>query len=194
MPSPAPLLGAVAVDTPFADTRAADLSWSLERTELPALARTRALIAGYRIELRVLGASHQVAIAAADTGAELLTETVACLAGPGRDAPPLPGSARRDLPGPLGYRFRSTVERHGAGALTERVAALIAAAEAHPASVAAAFPGDPAAVTALAACSPGPGRLHWTTWHSYPQSGELVRTETHLSPPTSLGGPSDRER
>ncbi|WP_017595441.1 DUF2617 family protein [Nocardiopsis potens] len=191
MPSPAPLLGAVAVDVPFTDTRAADLSWSLEHAGLPALARTRARIAGYRVELRVLGASHQVAVAAAGTGAALLTETVACLADPGREARPLPESARRELPGRLGYRFRSTVERHGADALTERVAALIAAAEAHPASVAASFPGDPAAVTALAAGSPGPGRLHWTTWHSYPQSGELVRTETHLSPP-DLPGRTER--
>ncbi|GAA1095633.1 DUF2617 family protein [Nocardiopsis composta] len=187
MPSPAPLLGAVAVDVPFADARAADLSWSLERPELPALARVCARLAGYRVELRVLGASHQVAVAAADTGAALLTETVACLADPGRDARTLPGSVRRELPGPTGYRFRSGVERLAPDALTERVAALVAAAEARPAAVAAAFPGDPAAVTALAADSPGPGLLHWTTWHSYPQSGELVRTETHLSPPDIHG-------
>ncbi|MFD0785789.1 DUF2617 family protein, partial [Micromonospora azadirachtae] len=41
------------------------------------------------------------------------------------------------------------------------------------------FPGDPDAVTALAVRSGSPGgEVAWRTWHAYPQTNELVLTET----------------
>jgi hypothetical protein len=144
----------VRLETPYADTTAGDLSFALGLPELPALHVLR--LPG--LELRLLGASHQVVWTAA--GGERLVETVACL--PGRD-PHLPSS----MDG-AGYRFESTVEPLGAAPPWQELAA-------DPHALVGVFPGDPNAVTALRAEERG-----WRTWHAYPQTGELVTTRTWL--------------
>ncbi|MEJ3743404.1 DUF2617 family protein [Actinomycetes bacterium KLBMP 9797] len=143
----------VRLDVPYADSTAGDLSFALGLPVLPALHTLRL---SATLELRLLGASHQVV--AGD-----LVETVACL--PGR-APHLPPSV--DDPG---YRFAATVER-----LDRTVAAALwRDLVRDPRALVGVFPGDPDAVTALRADDHG-----WQTWHAYPQTGELVVTRTVL--------------
>ncbi|MDQ7903828.1 DUF2617 family protein [Phytohabitans sp. ZYX-F-186] len=144
----------VRLDTPYADTTAGDLSFALGLPELPALHVLR--LPG--LELRLLGASHQVLWTTVD--GERSVETVACL--PGRD-PHLPSAM--DSPG---YRFESTVGQLPAEPLWRELAA-------DPRALVGVFPGDPNAVTALRAQERG-----WCTWHAYPQTGELVTTRTWL--------------
>lgn len=179
----APAPAAVPVSVPFADTRARDLAWSLERPPLPALAARSVLLGGTEVELRVLGASHQVVL----PGAAGTVETVACL--PDRDGE-LPASAAPDVPGLASYAFTSTVERLTGAELERRVRALVDRLDDRPAALAAAFPGSPSAVTALDAASPAPGHLHWRTWHAYPQAGELVCTRTRIR--TAADAPVER--
>jgi hypothetical protein len=157
----------VRIDTPYVDTSAADLGLALGDRELPALAvREVDLPGGVRLRLRLLGASHQVVLGEH-------TETVACL--PGRP-PHLPGTLHDE---PNGYRFTATVLRPPAGELRARVAALRAALADDPYALVGVFPGDPDAVTALAVRpDPPDGSVGWRTWHAYPQTNELVLTET----------------
>ncbi|MFC0527545.1 DUF2617 family protein [Phytohabitans kaempferiae] len=144
----------VRLDTPYADTTAGDLSFALGLPELPALHVLR--LPG--LELRLLGASHQVVWTAAD--GTRLVETVACL--PGHDAH-LPSTVDDQ-----GYAFTSTVEALEAAPLWRELAD-------DPRALVGVFPGDPDAVTALRAVDGG-----WRTWHAYPQTGELVTTRTWL--------------
>ncbi|BCB90254.1 DUF2617 family protein [Phytohabitans suffuscus] len=144
----------VRLDTPYADTTAGDLSFALGLPELPALHVLR--LPG--LELRLLGASHQVIWTTVD--GERCVETVACL--PGRD-PRLPPAV--DSPG---YAFSSTVEPLPGVPPWRELAA-------DPRALVGVFPGDPNAVTALRAQESG-----WCTWHAYPQTGELVTTRTRL--------------
>ncbi|RIQ19493.1 DUF2617 family protein [Jiangella rhizosphaerae] len=153
------------LDVPYVDTRASDLVWTLDHPLVSPLALT---MAG-PLELRVLGASHQVVFGD-------LVETVACL--PGRPAR-LPGDVRREAGG-WTYRFRATVEELPATTLRARVGELRRLA-AEPAAVVAAFPSDPDAVTALRAGRLDAGAVGWSTWHAYPGAGQLVTTRTELT-------------
>lgn len=154
------------LDVPYVDTRAGDLVWTLDHPVVPALAVTTV----GRLELRVLGASHQVVLGD-------LVETVACL--PGEPAR-LPGDVSRQAGG-WTYRFRATVEELPAATLRARVGELRRLA-AEPTTVLAAFPSDPDAVTALRADGSGrPDAAGWSTWHAYPGAGQLVTTRTELT-------------
>lgn len=169
-----------ALSAPFADTSAADLAWTLDAPELPALlTRTRGL-AGYRVELRVLGASHQVVLSAPSGGAPLLTETVACLPGAGGG---LPGRAGPPVAGLASYDFTSSVATPARAAFAEQVERVRAAVEGDPRGVVAAFPGDPQAITALLPEALPAGGVRWRTWHAYPQTRELVTTVTTCTGP-----------
>lgn len=64
--------------TSYTDTRAADLAWALGREPLPALAELDLELSGAKLQLRLLGASHQVLLEE-DRGA--CSETVACMPG-----------------------------------------------------------------------------------------------------------------
>lgn len=150
---------------PYVDTRAADLVWTLDHPVVPALAEQ---VAG-PLQLRVLGASHQVVL-------DGLVETLACLPGVPAD---LPGDVRRPAGG-WGYRFRSTVEDLGPAQVRARAEELRRLA-AGPAAVVAAFPGDPDAVTALRADRLDADAAGWSTWHLYPGAGQLVTTRTELT-------------
>lgn len=159
------------LDVPYVDTRAADLVWTLDHPVVPALALTTVDLPGSvgGLELRVLGASHQVVLGD-------LVETVACV--PGEPAR-LPGDVRREVRG-WAYRFRANVEELPAATLRARVGELRRLA-AEPAVVLAAFPADPDAVTALRAERLDAGTVGWSTWHAYPGAGQLVTTRTELS-------------
>ncbi|CAM3811549.1 DUF2617 family protein [Nocardiopsis rhodophaea] len=178
------------VSAPFVDTRAADLAWSLEHPLVEALAvRTVPTPYGY-VELRVLGASHQVRVTASggdagavdEDGSGELLETVACLPD---HAGALPERTTAAGPGAAHYTFDSVVESF-AGAEREfaaRVTRLRDAAASRQDALIGTFPGSPLAVTALALLAPGgPGEaaLTWRTWHAYPQSAELVTTTTSV--------------
>lgn len=157
----------VALDAPYVDTRAADLSLALGGPERPALhVRELTLPGGRSLRLRLLGASHQVICGE-------LVETVACL--PGRE-PHLPPSLHD---ADAGYRFTATVLRPAGDGLRRRVGALRADLAVDPYALVGVFPGDEDAVTALAVRpAPPNGTVAWRTWHAYPQTNELVLTET----------------
>jgi hypothetical protein len=161
----------VTLDAPYVDTSAADLSLALGDDELPALhVLDLDLPGGVRLRLRLLGASHQVVL---KTPGAALTETVACL--PGRP-PVLPAAVQDEA---NGYRFTATVLRPAGAGLSERVAALRADLADDPYALVGVFPGDVDAVTALSVRPDPPGgALGWRTWHAYPQTNELVLTET----------------
>jgi hypothetical protein len=162
----------VSLEAPYVDTSAADLSLALGGPVRPALhVLDLALPDGARVHLRLLGASHQVMLAAPGTE---LTETVACLPGRPPDLPATVHDAR------TGYRFTATVRRpddlHG------EIVALRAELADDPYALVGVFPGDPDAVTALRVRPDGSGRtVGWQTWHAYPQTNELVLTETAVA-------------
>ncbi|MER7460340.1 DUF2617 family protein [Micromonospora sp. NPDC126480] len=161
----------VTIDAPYVDTSAADLSLAFDDVERPALhVLDLDLPGGVHVRLRLLGASHQVVLRAPGTA---LTETVACL--PGR-RPDLPGAVHDEH---TGYRFTATVLRPEGGGLRDRVATLRADLADDPYALVGVFPGDVDAVTALSVRpDPPDGALGWRTWHAYPQTNELVLTET----------------
>lgn len=66
------------LQTAYSDTRAADLAWTLGREPLPALAVLDLQLGGAELQLRLLGASHQVLLQE-DRG--VCSETVACMPG-----------------------------------------------------------------------------------------------------------------
>lgn len=157
-----------AVNRPFSDSRAADLVLVLGARPTAAIAVLEVEVAGVAVELRLLGASHQVLV-------DGTSETVAC------ELPGLPGGlpAERSTPAAHGrtHVFRSTVEPLDVSALR----AVVDAAARDPFALAGVFPGDDGAATALRV-RPGPdGGVRWRTWHGYPQTGELVMTWSELA-------------
>lgn len=163
----------VTLETPYVDTEAGDLSLALGGPELPALyVLDLELPDRMRLRLRLLGASHQVMLRA--PGGVGISETVACL--PGRP-PELPTTLHDES---TGYRFSAMVQRLDPDELSARVGRLRRELADDPYALVGVFPGDLDAVTALEPVRTpvGPGSVGWRTWHVYPQSGEVVRTET----------------
>jgi hypothetical protein len=154
------------IDTRFADSRAADLSLAYGLPRLPALGTHLVVLHGIEVELRVLGASHQVILGA-------WSETVACL--PDR-ADTLPAREESDVNGLL-VQFGSQTLQLGELALAERVDAIAGDCAADPQALVGVFPGAPFAITALRAWEEKDGTA-WRTWHAYPGTGELVETRT----------------
>jgi hypothetical protein len=154
------------IATRFADSRAADLSLAYGLPRLPALGTHHVLLHGIQVELRLLGASHQVVLGG-------WSETVACL--PDRAAA-LP--AREEvLENGLRVQFAAHTLRFDEDALADRVAAIVRDCAADPLALVGDFPGSPYAITALKAWEERDGTA-WRTWHAYPQAGELVETRT----------------
>jgi hypothetical protein len=160
------------IDTTFSDTAAAQLSLGLGLPAQPALSSLTVGIPGGRVELRILGSSHQALL---ELGGSGCSEVVACTTGLPAG---LPEQADRALPG-LGYRFRSTTTRLDPEALTREAAALVATYRDDAAALAGVFPGAPNAVTVLVA-APVPAGVAWRSWHVYPQSSEIVATSTEV--------------
>jgi hypothetical protein len=158
--------------TSYTDTRAADLVWALGREPLPALATLDLQLSGAQIQLRLLGASHQVILKEARG---ICSETVACL--PDSSASLPLGVAKRL--GEWEYEFAACIETLSPGQFAGRAQELLALVSDHPHGLAGIFPGSPHAFTALLA-QRHEGHVHWRTWHAYPQEGELVATRTRV--------------
>ncbi|MEJ7797355.1 MAG: DUF2617 family protein [Solirubrobacteraceae bacterium] len=170
----------IEVSRPYVDVSAGDLSLTLGAAPAPAIEILRVMVGGYAIELRLLGCSHQALV---EDAAEL-SETVACVPGVAGSLP------RRRTDGR--YSFRAQVERHRAEAYAARAAAVLASVGEDPRALAGVFAAAPGAggaasgaplpaFTALAAHPSASGDgIAWTTWHGYPQSGELVVTSSTL--------------
>lgn len=170
--------------TAYTDTRAGDLAWALGREPLPALASLDLELTSAKLQLRLLGASHQVLL---EEERGICSETVACIAG---SSTPLPlGVAKRV--GDWEYEFAARVEVLTPGSFAGRAQELLALVADHPHGLAGVFPGSPHAFTALLAHRQG-GQVHWRTWHAYPQDGQLVSTRTRVGVrvPTAQFSPS----
>ncbi|MFE9422523.1 DUF2617 family protein [Kitasatospora sp. NPDC006697] len=124
------------------------------------------------LQLRLLGASHQVVIAA---GPGECLETVACL--PGRRTP-LPARVAEQVAG-WEYEFAARIESLPPHVFAARAQEILALVDEHPRGLAGVFPGDPSAFTALVAQGSAE-RVLWRTWHAYPQEGRLVCTRSSL--------------
>ncbi|MCQ0024566.1 DUF2617 family protein [Streptomyces somaliensis DSM 40738] len=169
------------LQTAYTDTRAADLAWTLGKEALPALAVLDLELAGTRIQLRLLGASHQVLL---EEGGATCSETVACMPG---SSTPLPLGVSRKVGG-REYEFAAHVETLAPGAFAERAQELLALVADHPQALAGTFPGSPHAFTAMLA-QRDEDRVRWRTWHAYPQEGQLVVTRTSVGfVPRNRGG------
>lgn len=171
--------------TSYTDTCAGDLAWCLGSPELPALAVLDLELAAASMQLRLLGASHQVVLAGRSGRC---SETVACL--PGRRLP-LPARAAEAVGG-WEYEFAARVETLPGHAFTARAQELLTLMEQHPHGLAGVFPGDPRAFTALVAGGDAE-RVHWRTWHAYPQEGRLVCTRSSLVRPGAVRAPRPRD-
>jgi hypothetical protein len=167
----------VELAVPYADVRAGDLSLSFGAPPEPALEVMERTVGDVVVQLRLLGCSHQalcrpapVSPPAADEAP--FSETVACRPGRPGGLPDSHAAGR--------YRFRARVERHGPEAYAAHARALAAAAAADPDGLAGVFPGPALAFTALRLREAPGGGATWTSWHGYPQTGELVVTHSVL--------------
>jgi hypothetical protein len=171
--------------TSYTDTCAADLAWTLGREPLPALATLDLELDGSKLQLRLLGASHQVLLEEARGSC---SETVACIPG---SSTPLPlGVAKRV--GEWEYEFAARVELLSPSQFAARAQELLALVADHPGGLAGVFPGSPHAFTALLAHR-HEGQVHWRTWHAYPQDGQLVATRTKVGARMTAAQPGRRE-
>ncbi|MFE9836298.1 DUF2617 family protein [Streptomyces sp. NPDC005551] len=170
------------LNTSYTDTRAADLAWTLGLEPLSALATLDLELADTKLQLRLLGASHQVLI---EREGGRCSETVACIPG---SSTPLPlGVAKRI--GDWEYEFAARVETLPPHSFAGRAQELLALVADHPHGLAGVFPGSPHAFTALLA-QHHEGHVHWRTWHAYPQDGQLVATRTKVSARVTSLSPS----
>ncbi|MET9479093.1 DUF2617 family protein [Streptomyces sp. NPDC006638] len=160
------------LNTAYTDTRAADLAWALGREPLPALAVLDLELSGTTLQLRLLGASHQVLV---EEERGTCSETVACIPG---SSTPLPLGVSERL-GEWEYEFAARVEALSPGKFAARAQELLALVTDHPNGLAGTFPGSPHAFTAMVAHREK-GQLGWRTWHAYPQEGRLVVTRTRI--------------
>jgi len=167
------------LETTYTDTRAGDLAWCLGSQQLPALAVLNLRIGPTDLQLRLLGASHQVILG---SGADQCSETVACM--PGRRTP-LPARVAECVQG-WEYEFAAQVETLHEQGFARRAQELLALVENHPHGLAGVFPGDPTAFTALLA-SGSEREICWRTWHAYPQEGRLVCTRSSLKVGAAAG-------
>jgi hypothetical protein len=159
------------IETRFADSRATDLSLAYGLPRMPALGEHRIVLHGIDVELRVLGASHQVIVGA-------WSETVACL--PNRNDA-LPGR-KETVENGLQVQFGAqTLRFDEISSMHDRVAGIVGDCAADPMALVCEFPGVPLAITALRGWEERNGTA-WRTWHAYPQAGELVETRTVVRP------------
>ncbi|MFE2011798.1 DUF2617 family protein [Streptomyces sp. NPDC059491] len=158
--------------TTYTDTRASDLAWALGREPLPALAVLDLELSGATVQLRLLGASHQILL---EEDGRSCSETVACMPG---SSTPLPLGVSKRV-GEWEYEFAARVETLSQGSFAGRAQELLALVADHPHGLAGTFPGSPHAFTAMLA-QRHEGQVRWRTWHAYPQEGQLVVTRTRI--------------
>ena len=143
--------------------------WQLDAPIQSALAVGHVAWSWCTLEVRLLGASHQIVVRTLD-GAEC-SELVACRPGRGDGLP----AAVTDARAGCRYRFDSRVEQLPSEALAERATSLLARLSGDDQALIGSFPGSPHAVTAVEVVADG-----WRTWHLYPQTGQVVTTATRL--------------
>lgn len=163
----------------YQDTRASELSWDLDLAPIDPLAALDVLLDGVQLQLRLLGSSHQVVV---ETSIGQGIETVACI--PGRTGG-LPTTAARRLCG-WDYAFAALVRSSGETEFLAGVDQLERSVEAHPHVLVGTFPGTAGALTAVVVEREGTASapiVSWSTWHTYPQTCEIVATRTWLTPP-----------
>ncbi|NUS50262.1 MAG: DUF2617 family protein [Streptomycetaceae bacterium] len=159
--------------TAYSDTRADALGWYLGLRPLRPLALRWLDLGDVRLELRLLGASHQVLV---HSRHGVCSETVACLGG---HRTPLPARAAQCLAG-WDYEFTSLAEHLADDRFETRVRSLLAEVEGHPGGIIGAYPGAPYAVTAIVA-QRRDGVLSWSTWHTYPQERRIISTRSRAT-------------
>ena len=156
---------------PYVDARADALSWWLGDDAPPPLATLVLPGCTGSLELRLLGASHQVI---ATAGAARCPEIVAC----GVREAPLP--ARHDgAVGDASYRFISTTSAYDEASLSRLARDLRRRCATSSRALVGVFPGSPDALTVLAGRQVR-GGWAWSSWHVYPGAGEVVRTRSRL--------------
>ncbi|MCT1448282.1 DUF2617 family protein [Brevibacterium casei] len=177
---------ALPLDVAFADTSSAELRFSLSRPRIAPLA-TEVVdlgLPGLRLELHVIGSSHQVVLA--ETDRDLLIETFACLPATGDTVPAESPrwdetvSTTGDWAGLSRHEFRAHRSADPA-TFRSRLAEALDSVRSHDRHLLVGFPGDPDALTALAFTSAGPGEVCWQTWHAYPQHHEIVHSRSRLT-------------
>jgi len=156
---------------PFVDARASALSWWLGDDAPTPLATLALAGPSGSLELRLLGASHHVV---ATAGATRCPEVVAC----GSSDAPLPASHDGAL-GDAAYRFRSATTSYDPVRLTRVAQGLRRRWTDAPDALVGVFPGSPDALTVLHGRPLAHG-WSWSSWHVYPEAGEVVRTRSRL--------------
>ena len=128
---------------------------------------------GGALRLGVLGASHVVAV---EHAAGRFSEQVSCTA---RDL----GAELPERTHAPGYRLESRTETHGEASFRRLARQLRDRCAREEGWLGGTFPGDDAALTALAAEPDGPG-WRWQTWHLYPAAcgGTVVHTSSRWRP------------
>jgi len=157
------------LEVPYLDASAEQLVWQLDAPLQSALAVGHVDWSWCTLELRLLGASHQVVVRGHDGAG--CSELVACRPG-GSDGLP---EAVSDQRAGLHYRFDSSVVRVTAEALADQATALVDRLSGDAQALVGSFPGSPHAVTAVEVVASG-----WRTWHLYPQTGQIVTTVTQV--------------
>lgn len=161
------------ISAPFVDTRAGDLALSLLEPPLAAEAVRSLEVAGAQVELRLLKASHQVAVRR--DGNELI-ETLACL-----PSSPEPLPERHQQQSALGdYRTVLQVQQLGESELTRQVEQLLEQHAADDRYLVGQFPGHPLATTGVGLIEAAAGEVAWCSWHAYPQEQRLVLSRSTL--------------
>ncbi|BBY43376.1 DUF2617 family protein [Mycolicibacterium celeriflavum] len=128
---------------------------------------------GSTLVLGVLGASHLVTV---EHPKHRFSEEVSCTA---RTDAALPGCAVAP-----GYRIESRTETYDTAGFRRLAQILQSSCERMDGWLGGAFPGDDAALTALAAEPDGTG-WRWRTWHLYPDAaagGTVVYTSSRWRP------------
>lgn len=159
-----------ALTSPAEDTQATDLCLELGSSPLPAEAVLPLHLGIARLELRVLGRSHQAIL---EWGRGSCSEVVASLA----DRPAgLPQVASRDLGGLL-YRFGSEVLTLSPREFSAHARAVRAEVGQGRSGLVGSFEDEPESLTALRARRRD-DEIRWQTWHAYPRTCEIVVTRT----------------
>lgn len=162
------------LEVPFVDARASALSWWLGDDAPAPLAVLRLTGAAGALELRLLGASHQVV---AEAGDARCPEVVAC----GDRAAALPAAHAGRVDG-AAYRFTSATTSYAPAALARVARDLRRRCTGAPDALVGVFPGSPHALTVLTGRELRRGWA-WSSWHVYPSAGEVVRTRSSLVAP-----------
>ncbi len=168
-----------ALPVAYRDVRAADLALRLGLPTQPALAVRTLALGGWSVVLRILAASHQVFVSR--NSEVVCSETVACPDDSATHPEPLPRRCSRRL-ATASYELSSAVERTEPPAFGRRVDDLLDGLGDHPHALCATYPGDDHAATALRAQLDPHGSASWSSWHCYPQTSEVVVTESRLAP------------